>query len=228
MRQTKDIIKDWLANDLDLSAKVLSVTYDAVEDLSTVVFDDSLHLREKMKFTHGVDEYVVRSSNSSINSVEVDGDLTGLIGETVQIQPLFFVHGTPILVIQEIDGKVPSDKYPLCWLSEPISEVDNGVNEAIDRSAEVLMFFLDSANSPQWLTYQHYDNVLYGLNKLYERFKRDIRLASCCLVQENEPIRRVNRANWGVYANEKGYISKIMNDAVSGIELSFTLSIRDC
>ena len=225
---TVDIIEKWLDERLDLTAMVISVSYDSINDISTIEFDDSLHLNIGMTFSFSGDDFKVVSSNASSNTVTVEGDVSFLENEKVEIQKLFYKHGTPLAINGEIKLKDVFVKYPMAYLYERMPETFHNALSSLDRTSTIKLFLLEYVNKEEWKTDDHYERVLLGLEKLGRRIIESLKKEKSYFYTEEIEFSMPKHVNWGDYKDLKGNVSSIFDDSVSGVEMNFPLPIRKC
>lgn len=222
MKLTVDIIGDFI-NSLDLSGKVVSASFDGTN--TTLTVEKTFHLRRGMDVTIDGTSYVVVSVTNN-QYIEVEGAVVDPLLYTVP-NPFYF-HGTPIMTNNHINGMREDQKVPMIYLYEIIREKDKGIDSAIVRESDLLLFFLDSANFSEWETEDHYSQRLKGLNNLVDEFRDQARDYRCCFYLEETEFTRINHVNWGVWRTNAGHERRIFDDDLTGVELNFTLPLRKC
>lgn len=223
MRLTVDILEDFI-NSLSLSGSVISFSDDGTN--TTIEVAKTYHARERMTLDIDGTGYRIVSfvNNTSIT-------VAGMIADpkVYTVPNPFYFHGTPIMTnANHIKGAKDSDKVPMIYLYEILKERDLGENSAIFRESDVVLFFLDNANHNDWTTDDHYSQRIVGLNNLVDEFISAARSYRCCFYQYDTPFTRINHANWGIFIKEKGHVKRIFDDDLSGVELRFTLNLKNC
>lgn len=222
MRLTVDIMDDFIAS-LDLSGPVLSYSDNGVN--TTINVEKTYHVRRKMLVViDGMSYEVVSVVNNT--SIEVVGVIPSPSNYTVP-SPKYF-HGTPLMTNSHIVGARHSDKVPMVYLYEILREKEKNPGSNIVRESDLRLFFLDSANFAEWDTDDHYSQRLLGLNNLVDAFITAARANKCCFHLFETDFIRVNHANWGVYVDGQGHKQRIFDDDLTGVELSFTLPLKNC
>jgi len=140
----------------------------------------------------------------------------------------FYFHGTPILTNTHISGAKEDQKVPMIYLFEILKEKDIKEDSRIVRESDLRLFFLDSADFEDWSTDDHYSKRLLGLNNLVDEFIEAARNFSCCFYLFETDITRINHVNWGVWRNNAGHEQRIFDDDLTGVEVSFTLPLKNC
>lgn len=222
MKLTVDIMEDFI-NTLDLSGKVLSFSVDATN--TTIVVEKTYHARKKMLINIDSTDFEVVSVVNN-QSIEVVGVIVAPLNYTVP-NPFYF-HGTPILTNTHISGAKEDQKVPMIYLFEILKEKDIKEDSRIVRESDLRLFFLDSADFEDWSTDDHYSKRLLGLNNLVDEFIEAARNFSCCFYLFETDITRINHVNWGVWRNNAGHEQRIFDDDLTGVEVSFTLPLKNC
>lgn len=226
MKLTVDIVKE-IVEGLALTATVSSASFSSPN--TTVTVTDSYHLREQMTVEIGGTDYQVLTIDAENNSFTVAGDLSGLIGASVVVPNPFYFHGTPIATNESIVVLDDPSKVPMIYLYERLRETRQSKNSGLLRTADLTLYFLDNANFADWTTQNFYTKRIYGLNKLVEAF--------ILQVQNNTHFETLdtvfnleNYERFGTFRELQGRVSKIFDDPLTGVEVSFTLNIKnlDC
>jgi len=134
-----------------------------------------------------------------------------------------YKHGTIRMTNDEIDAvMVKTELFPLAWLYEVIKDrKDNNSLSAIDREVDLRIFFVASADSNNWLTDDHYENVINPMQQMVDLFIDKIsnsRFFTDDLEYENIPL--VNFSEGGTQENS------VFDCNLSGIELKLFAKIR--
>jgi hypothetical protein len=222
MRLTVDILETFVAS-LDLSGAVASFSDDGTN--TTLNVSKTYHARRGMTIQVDALDYVVQSVVNNQNII-----VAGVIASPLiyTIPNPFYFHGTPILTNAHISGAREDQKYPMIYLYEIIREKDKQVDSAIKRESDLRLFFLDTADFGNWETDDHYTKRLLGLNNLVDEFIDAARAYGCCFYLYDTEFTRINHANWGRWVDNSGHEKRIFDDDLSGVELSFTLPLKEC
>lgn len=222
MKLTVDIIEDFISS-LTLDGFVSSFSEDGTN--TTIQVEKTYHARKKMLIDIDGTDYEIVSvvDNKSIEVVGVINDPNYYI-----VPNPFYFHGTPILTNAHINGAKDKDKYPMVYLYEILREKDKRINSRIARESDLRLFFLDNANFGEWDTDDHYSKRLLGLNNLVDEFIESARAYGCCFYLYETDFTRINHVNWGVWRDNAGHEKKLFDDELTGVELSFTLPLKNC
>ncbi len=222
MKLTVDILEDFIAS-LSLSGDVLSHSDDGTN--TTINVAKTYHARRRMQVNiDGTDYEIVSVVNNQ--SIEVVGVIADPVNYVVP-NPFYF-HGTPVMTNSHINGAASSDKVPMIYLYEILKERDKSPNNKVVRESDLRLFFLDSANFSEWDTDDHYSQRLLGLNNIVDAFIEQARAYICCFYLFETDFIRINHVNWGVYSDNQGQKMRIFDDDLTGVELSFTLPLKNC
>ena len=185
---------------------------------------ETYHLRESMNL-------LVDGVSCKVLSFVKDKEVTveGVIKQasTYQVPNPFYYHGTPIMTNAQINGKKPK-QFPMIYLYEILRERDKRINSSIARESDLRLFFLDTANFEDWNTDEHYSKRLVGLNCLVDYFIDTARKNRCQFELFETDFTRINHVNWGVFKDNKGHETKLFDEQCTGVELSFTLPLKNC
>ncbi len=220
---TVNILEKFIAG-LNISGDILSLNRSSEQ---TVVNVEKTYQARKEMFLD------VDGVNYKILEVKKDQSITveGVIktGSTYKIPNPKYFHGTPLMTNAQINGvKISTDKLPMIYLYEILRERELPVSSQIVRESDLRLFFLDTANFSDWSTDDHYSKRLVGLNCLVDFFIEEARKNTCQFYLYKTKFTRINHVKWGVFQDNKGHITKLFDDELTGVELSFTLPLRQC
>lgn len=153
---------------------------------------------------------------------------TPLIGETnlsglIYLPELFFITGTKRATNTEwtIADANLSNKLPLVWLLEVISETGFGKNSAVEKEMDLRLFFLDETDPSQYYTADHREQVVKPMQKLMLEFIKVVENERTYKPIENYRFKTFSR--FGV-ENDKGMLQNILDANLSGVSLELTLT----
>ncbi len=141
--------------------------------------------------------------------------------------PINFLHGTPQTVNNEyqILSNVTEDKTPFVWLLENYQYTQPQADSSLAGIYEVVLFALDWCYEEEWTNTQHNELVIKPMenlaNELVNSIKNDFQFRRI----ENVTIRP--RARFGVEVTNRGNRQKIIDEALSGVEIRFSLEVFD-
>lgn len=221
---TVNILEKFIAG-LQLTGQIESLNRSS-QTTTLVLADDSetYHLREKMNV-------IVNGTSYKVESFVKDEQITveGVIKQATeyQIPNPFYYHGTPLMTNAQINGRKPK-QFPMIYLYEILRERDKRINSSIARESDLRLFFLDTANFEDWNTDDHYSKRLVGLNCLVDFFIKALRKDRCQFEVFETDFTRINHVNWGVFKDNKGHETRLFDEKCTGVELSFTLPLKNC
>jgi len=134
-----------------------------------------------------------------------------------------YIHGTLKMAQNEVDAVLDKTMLvPFVYLFEIIRDRKNTDDESmIERETELRIFFLNSANTSDWLTEDHYENVIDPLQQMVNLFIKNIKnnkLFTDVLDYECTPL---------INVSEQGNQEVSVFDCnLSGIELRLFAQIR--
>ncbi len=222
MKLTVDILEDFI-NTLDLSGQVISFSDDGTN--TTLVVEKTFHARKKMQLNVDGTDYEIFSvvNNASITVVGVLPTAS-----SYKVPNPFYFHGTPMMTNAHINGARENQKVPMIYLYEILRERDKRENSRIVRESDLRLFFLDSADFDDWETDDHYSQRLLGLNNLVDEFITAARAYQCCFYLYETDFTRINHVKWGVWKDNAGHEKRLFDDELTGVEVSFTLPLKNC
>lgn len=219
MNNLTEILKS-IIDKIDLKLKISYV------DGSRVYLKNTIHLTiSKIVSIEGY-EYKVKSFiiNKYVDlepighSEIIPADSDFLIAPSIT-----FLHGQPKSTNAEylqLDS-LTSAKTPFIWLVESYDFEEGGVGSSIANSYKVRLFLLDWANEREWMNKDHNTNVISPMNNLLRAFKEVI--SKDFIFKRVENYNVVVRPRFGVETSSKNTKSKIIDEDLSGIEVSFNL-----
>lgn len=234
MSYSIDLLKEFLTKPELTTVQLSDVT--ALGGVVTLTVDNLLHARVNLKLwaenTLGdVQDFEITAINTDTKQITLS-DQDSMFDDTVRsgyISPLNFFHGTPRAISSQLDRiKEDSLIFPLAYVYERRREVLNPSTDGIYMAADFRLFILDVAKSEQWVTAEHYDNVIDGIERLVFRIKKRLDNGNNRFYQQNESYELIHHADWGVFATDKGNLKRIFNSRTSGTEMNFTLNIKQC
>lgn len=221
---TVDILETFIAG-LQLTGQIESLNRTTENTTLTLAANsETYHLRENMNL-------LVNGTAYKVISFIKDQEVTveGVIKQAAeyQVPNPFYFHGTPLMTNGQINGKKPK-QFPMVYLYEILREREKNIDSSIVRESDLRLFFLDTANFEDWTTDDHYSNRLIGLNCLVDFFIKTARNDRCQFELYETEFTRINHVNWGVFRDNKGHESKLFDEQCTGVELSFTLPLKNC
>lgn len=217
-----DVLETFI-DSLTFGGSVLSFSNDGTN--TTLTVENALYARQGLSITVDVTTTTILSatfSDCGNDSITVPGVFLG--PEEFVLQRPVFLHGTPYATNSHLSKARQSGEAitPLIYLLEILESIDEGRQSPIE-TADLRLFFLDDAKIVDWLTDDHYQEVITQMDRLadfvidemqdYKGFLHDF------------SVRKINHANWGQYSNLKGYIQRIFNVNLSGVERRVNLPI---
>lgn len=161
--------------------------------------------------------------NQSILIYKANGGVLPTPNTTFDISAPKYIHGTLKMAQNEVDA-IPNKNMlvPFVYLFEVIRDRKNTDDESmIDRETELRIFFLNSANTGDWLTNDHYTNVIYPMQQMVDLFMK--------LIEKNKLF--TDEINYDclplINVSEQGTQEESIFDCnLSGIELRLSAQIR--
>ena len=178
------------------------------------------------KVTIGGFEYEIVdfTINVSITIKPLNGGGLPIAPSTFSIPPPTYIHGTLKMTQNEIDAINNKESLvPFVWLFEVIRDRKNTDSESmIDRTTELRIFFITSADSSNWLTDDHYLNVINPLQQMVDLFIKNIENNKLFAYElDFDCIPLLNLSQEGTQENS------LFDCNLSGIELRLFADIRE-
>tara|TARA_R110000751_G_scaffold46884_3_gene105080 strand:+ start:387 stop:1085 length:699 start_codon:yes stop_codon:yes gene_type:complete len=220
-KQTVDIIGD-LVSDLEVVFNIKSITPSGNYFILTT--DCTWWLSIKDKITIGLNNYEI--IDFDINKEITINPLSG--GTPTEnsfiINSPNYIHGTLKMAQNEVDAVNNKELLvPFVYLFEVIRDRKNTDSESmIDRTTELRIFFVNSANTNDWLTNDHYLNVIDPMQQMTDLFIKKIK--SNKRFAENldyDSLPLINLSQEGQQDNS------VFDCNLSGIELRLFADIRE-
>lgn len=166
--------------------------------------------------------------NVSFN-LKQKGHTNVISGDDFNIAPPTFFKGTWKMMSQERDNVTPyKDKTPFIWLYDVREEsIKLDLKSSVDRDADLRLFFMAEANFGDWLTTDHYDQVINPLKVLVRDWLWSARISRYVSKSMDGDMRTKDHANAGS-VDKDGHLKALFNEELSGIEATLTLPINKC
>lgn len=238
---TVNVVED-IVKDLNFTSDVLSVSYDAETNQSTIQVCNIYHLRERMNitFTYPTEaqaNFTVINwdrGNKSFLPYDHTTDIFIVEGNVSEVEepsfitlpPLKYFHATPIAWNNHISQiREANNKFPAIYLKQVFRERRLGVNDGVRREAELLLFLLDNQALEEFNTDERYISRIEGLKKSYMVLENYIR-TSPLFVNYDEVFTDIERPKFGIFSTNKGHTKGMTNTRCDAIEISFTLRMK--
>lgn len=218
-----DIIEG-LVNELTFTVTINNCT--VADGKLTLEVCNTYHLVFGSKITIGETDYKVLSVENN-ESITISGTTCPVETELSVKSPNYF-HGTVIAANSEMSKISNSDNIvPISYLYEVLKEKrSRNYKSVIDRESTIQMFFLEDANFEDWLTDDHYKNVIGAMDNLAESF---VDLVSERMYYGDPFDYNIfPHAKFGI-VDKKGHIKNVFDRDLSGVELIIPIRLfKDC
>ena len=221
MKDIYDLVQDEIFNKIDNTIKVESVNNNEV------YFCKNKWIRVNQVIKDSLNrEYKVSSiaQDGKVTLVFPNGVISIAKRTVFTIKEPKFLFGTRINANNEyrLRGKDNRTKLPLCWLVESINETEYNVKSSKERDVTLRIYLLDDNNPTQYLTEDYRLNVVSPMLALKDEVKRVIENNVLFELPTSYSVRTITRFG---NENESGSFENIIEDNLSGVELSVTLPI---
>lgn len=187
-----------------------------------------LHMNQQLSI-EGSNYQVVEIVQNVVFNLKQKGHTNVISGDDFNIAPPTFFYGTWKLTNQERDDVTPyKDKTPFIWLYDVREEsIKLDLKSGTDRDADLRLFFMAEANFGDWLTADHYDQVINPLKVLVRDWLTSARRTRDVSKSMDGEMRTKDHANAGS-VDKDGHLKALFNEELSGIEAELTLPINKC
>lgn len=220
-KETVDIIEE-LLSEIDLTIKIDNVI-DNNDGTYKLEVCDTGYLQECRDITIGNrtyniqdvkhNEYLIIKGKSAPEEMEF------------QPYPYHYFHGKAVETNAELDMIDDAElKTPLVYLVEILQDRFYPNDELIERTVDIRMFFLTTANYDEWLTNEHYDKAIKPMRNLVYKFIETLD-KSKIIGRFAEYYDLINHAKFGIFILRKGATNRIFDDNYSGVEFKMRLPI---
>lgn len=220
--ETKDIVKDIV--DTMVINLIITDVIVVGDGTYRVTVCNPEWLFPKYVISLGRDLFEIVSIDYTRNEVifkEKAVGTTPLVGEYL-LPTVTFHHGTVKDVnIERSKINVVSSKFPFIFLQEIIRDTWGARDSSVDRTSELRMFFMTNANFEDWRTEEHFQNAIYPMRNLLDRYMENIDAKPKL---QREGYETIDLIRWGTYIADKGFEKRIFNDQLSGIQLDISLT----
>lgn len=149
-----------------------------------------------------------------------------LPGDTFNLYPVYFFHGTPIATDTEL-MKIPNtvDKLPMIWLWDNFTEKELGSMDSVGREVDADLYFLAEADHDLQLTDGLYSIGVKPMRRLEQSFKNEILFRTEIFETENQTFGNTNYAKFGLFQKEKGSTKQLIGKNLTGVNSKIPLRI---
>jgi hypothetical protein len=220
-KETVDIIEDLLTQ-INKTIEVKDCT-DNFDGTYTIRTCDTLYLKVCDELTIDGRKYSVVSTTPN-NSIVLKGKKKPEVSSFDIPAPTYF-HGKAIDTNAELDMIDDKDTItPLVYLTEIYTDRFYPNDELIERTVDIRMFFLTTANYEDWKTNDHYTGAILPMRSLAYNFIETLE-KSKIIGKFASYYDLTNHAKFGIFILRKGATKRIFDDNFSGVEFSVRLPI---
>lgn len=222
MANLVNIMKD-LISLVDLEIDVLSIVGKRIYVCKTL----HITITKIVKDEQGNEFIVTAFENNDWIEIEPYGHGLSFTGSLVVAPSITFLHGSPSSTNNEYlnISNETLQKTPFIWLLEPYDEDEEDRDSVLDCSFSGRLFFMDWADESTWLNDEHNTNVIVPMENLREALKQVVE--GSYSFRSTSTLRSKPRSRFGVVVSDKGSSKKIINEDLSGVEVSFNFDLFD-
>jgi len=164
-------------------------------------------------------EYFIVEALTNVTTFNVIGELP--------IQRPFYFHGTVRATNAELtEITLGPEKFPMIYCHEVFRQVwHTDPANPNERTSNLRLFFLASADFDNWITENHYEKVIIPMSNMLHAFFDYVDHKNG--FGRPDDFTTVNWPNFGKFVQDNGNIKKLFNDELSGKELEIGLVIKD-
>jgi hypothetical protein len=214
-------IRDFV-NSLDLSGRVLSLSNDGTN--TTLILENSYHLREFMQVSVDGTPHNVVSTDASTNSIVIEGVLVSAF--TYEVPKPFFFHGTNYFIGIEFDSKEDVNKLPMFYLESLTREVWGNDDSQYITTPDFRFVFADWSNYAHWLSDEFVEKRLVGLRKLANAFR--VQALDYPKFGDIDKFDIEQFYKLGRIKDKSGAVDSLFNHTLSAISMKVTIPIYNC
>lgn len=223
-RDFVDIVED-VVNDINLTLDVKSVVGPRINLCDTLFLTKLKIITDESGNQYKITDFL---DNEWIEVEVIGASPFPYVGSVVICPDINYQHGTPSSTNEEyLDMDAETfEKMPLVWLLEPYDEVFFGLESSVERDSKFTIFFLDETDEAQWLNTEHHRLVIKPQSNLRSAFIKVIENAP--LFKTYASYNQKPRARFGVFVQNVGPDKKIINEDLSGVELTAGIERFKC
>lgn len=229
-------ITDFFGDVIDLMRSrgtIVSITNTPSTDEYVVVVDSLGNLIVENFIYIGSTLYQIRSIDSDTPSFTVKSK-TLPVGTEYKTGAPYYLHGRFIAIDSQLNQiQNGYAKYPLIYLAENFTSTfdENPINN-VGETAQCSFFFMNPAKYEDWLTVDHYENVIKSMKVLAKEFIALLKANSFIQYNEFSNEDFIRHPKWGLTIEGKGSPKNLFSDNLSGVEVRMNVpvlkSINDC
>ncbi len=204
---------------LDLSGKVLQVSDDGTN--TTLMLENSYHLRAFMPIKIDGADYKVLTANASTSTITIEGVL--LTAELYQVPNPFFFWGSFYLANVDFGLREDEQRLPMFYMNQPLRE-DWGNYESQIVTPDFYFLIGDHANYDDWQTADYYEKRQIGLTKLAWAIREQAQKHKAFgTITSSWTIEKLNKL--GDYLPKAGADNSLFNHTLTGVGIRVSIPI---
>lgn len=169
--------------------------------------------------------YTISEVDPNVSFV-VSGDVAFNPSVYFELNRPHYFHGTITKTNNELnDITIGQDKFPMIYCFEIFRETYYQLkSDRRERSSSLRLFFLANAEKSDWLTEDHYEEVIIPVRNMVESFINYVDNKNG--FSKLSDYETVNRVDFGTFTQDNGNLKSLFTDHLSGIELDIDLEIN--
>lgn len=214
--------------------KVDSVVVNT-DGTQTITVCDNLHVQEDFTLVINSVNYTVEDFSYKPDTITLSGTGTINAGDIFQMYPVYFFHGTPAVISNELSKEVQADnKTPMIWLDERFTDASTDDNTSVARTVDCDLYIVSQLDSDLWNNQDNYDQSIIPMRRLAENFRTFLKsqISIFSTTKEKGIAMKIdNCTNLTLYSKDQRSKKQLLTDKLSGVKATTHLElyqIRDC
>ena len=195
---------------------------DNGDGTQTITVCNLYWIRKFLTVTIDGNNYEVSAFDSNNKTFTIPSSPLVAVDSFTLTAPYYF-HGSPMQVNNEwIVQKQDSDKYPLVYLVETLTDSFYDELDQKDKDMSLRIFFLESFSSRYPEVDAHYSETIVPLRASLDYFVELLKSDSTTLPFSYDVI---NRIQVGTYTTNQGETNEVFSDRLDGVEFVGTVTV---
>ncbi len=208
-----------LVSEMVLTVKVKGFT-DNLDGTFTIETCNTHYLNSCSYFSVNGNSYITKSFEGD-STVTIKG--SPALDSDFNLDPPFFVADTPAGANSDLLGKrTDISRLPFIWLLEDFP-TNYELTRSVVVSPRLRLFFMNTNKESEWLEGEHRKECLGPMVNLCDKFLIDVEKK---VSGKLDKFTVKNRIRFGKYLDNKGHVSKIIDENLSGVELDIEIPIK--
>lgn len=187
----------------------------------TITVCDNLHVQKNFPLVINGISYNVTDFSYNPDTITLTGSGTISAGDIFQMYPVYFFHGTPTVISNELSKETQAiNKTPMIWLDERFTDNSPRDNTPIARTIDCDLYYVSQLDSNLWNNQQNYDESIIPMRRLAENFinfcEDQINIFFTSL-DKGISMKINNCTNLTLYSKDQRSKKQLLTDKLSGV-----------